>query len=102
MPDLLADPWTSSANVKSLARESADRLEARKRRSDPESGHSMFGDRSVDHARGAEFLQQALGHLVRALIFGDLLAHDEDGLVAPHFFRHGVAQRLANRHRDHL
>ena len=62
----------------------------------------MLGDRRVDHAHGAEFLQESLGHLVGALIFRDLLAHDEDVLVATHLFRHGVAQRLAHRHGDHL
>ncbi len=50
----------------------------------------------------AEFLQQALGDLVGALIFGDLLAHHEDVLVAAHLLRHGVAQRFAHRHGHHL
>ena len=62
----------------------------------------MFGDRGVDDTPAAEFLQQALRHLVGALIFGDLLPDDEHGLVAAHFFRHGVAQRFAHRHGDHL
>ena len=56
---------------------------------------------SITRAR-AEFLQQALGDLVGALIFGDLLAHDEDVGVAAHFLGHGVAQRLAHGHGDHF
>ncbi len=79
-----------------------DRLQAGQRRADAEAGEAVFGDRGVDHAPGAEFLQQPLGDLVGALIFGDLLAHDEDFRVAPHLFGHGVAQRLAHRHGHHL
>src|SRR5215813_13183229 len=67
-----------------------------------EHGMTGLGDRRVDHAGGAEFLQQALRHLVGALILRDLLAHHEDGLVAAHLLRHGVAQRLAHGHGDHF
>ena len=62
----------------------------------------MFGDRRVDHPLGAELVEQSLGDLVGALILGDLLAHHEDVGVAPHFLGHGVAKRLADRHRHHL
>ena len=79
-----------------------DRLQARKRRADAEAGKPVLGDRRIDHAHGAEFLQQPLSHLVGALIFGHFLAHHEDGLVAPHLFRHGIAQRLAHRHGHHF
>ena len=48
--------------------------------------------------RGAEFLQQALADLVGALVFGDLLAHQEHVGVAPHLLGHRVAQRLAHGH----
>ena len=58
----------------------------------------MLGDRRVDHALGAEFLQQALRDLVGALIFGDFLAHHEDVLVAAHLLGHRVAQRFAHGH----
>ena len=51
---------------------------------------------------GAEFLQQALGDLVGALILGDFLAHDEDVLVAAHLLGHRLVQRLADGHLDHL
>ena len=79
-----------------------DRLEARHRRADAEAGEAVLGDRRVDHALRAELLQQALRDLVGALIFGDLLAHHEHVLVAPHLLGHGVAQRFAHGHGDHL
>ena len=60
----------------------------------------MFGDRRVDDALRAEFVQQPLRYLVGALIFGDLLAHHEHVRIATHFFSHGVAQRLAHGHGD--
>ena len=78
------------------------RLEAGERGPDAEPGKAVLGDRRIDDAAGAEFLQQALGDLVGALIFGDLFAHHEHVAVAPHLLRHGVAQRFAHRHRDHL
>ena len=79
-----------------------DRLEASERGADAEPRKTVLGDRRVDDAPRAEFLQQALGHLVGALIFGDLLADDEHVRIAAHFLGHGVAQRLAHGHRDHL
>jgi hypothetical protein len=79
-----------------------DRLEARKRCADAEAGKTVLGDRRVDHAHGAEFLQQPLSYLVGALILGNLLAHHEDSLVAPHLLRHRIAQRLAHRHGHHF
>ena len=79
-----------------------DRLQAGHRRADADAGKAVLGDRRIDHALGAEFLQQALRDLVGALIFGDLLAHDEDVGVAPHLLGHGVAQRFADGLRDHL
>ena len=79
-----------------------DGLQPRERRADAEAGKSMLGDRRVDHAMRAEFLQQPLGDLVGALIFGDLFAHHEHGRIAPHLLGHGVAQRLAHGHGDHL
>ena len=79
-----------------------DWLETAKRSANAEAGKTVLGDRRVNNALRAEFLQQALGDLVGALILGDLLAHDEHGRIAPHLFRHGVAQRLAYRHGHHL
>jgi hypothetical protein len=44
----------------------------------------------------SELGEQALRHLVGALIFGDFLAHDEHALVGAHLLGHGVAQGLAH------
>ena len=79
-----------------------DRLQAGERRADAQAGKAVLGDRRVDHALVAELLQQSLRDLVGALIFGDLLAHHEHVLVAPHLLGHGVAQRFAHGHGDHL
>src|SRR3546814_1226585 len=38
----------------------------------------------------------ALRHLIRTLIFGDLLTHDKDTVVGAHFLGHRVPQRFAN------
>ena len=73
-----------------------DRPQARHRRADAEAGEAVLGDRRVDDAARAEFLQQALAHLVGALIFRDLLAHQEHVAVAAHLLGHGIAQRLAH------
>jgi hypothetical protein len=42
------------------------------RRADADAGKAMLGDRRIDHALGAELLQQALRDLVGALIFARL------------------------------
>ena len=78
-----------------------DRLQPSHRGADAETGEAMFGDRRIDDPTSAEFLQQALRDLVGALIFGDFLAHHEDGFVAAHFFGHRVTQGFAYGHGDH-
>mmetsp|Transcript_1363 Transcript_1363/g.3497 ORF Transcript_1363/g.3497 Transcript_1363/m.3497 type:complete len:405 (-) Transcript_1363:77-1291(-) len=57
-------------------------------------------DGRVEDALLAVLLEEALGHLVRALVLRHLLAEDEDLLVALHLFVHGHVQRFANRHVD--
>ncbi len=79
-----------------------DRLQAGHRGTDADAGEAVLGDRGVDDAASAEFLQQTLGDLVGALVFGHFLAHDEDVVVGAHFLGHGVAQRFANGHGDHF
>ena len=41
-------------------------------------------------------------HFIGALILGDLLAHEEHIRIGAHLLGHGVAQRLAHGHGDHL
>ena len=79
-----------------------DGLQPGEGRADPDPGEAVFGDRRIDHAGRTELVEQPLGHLVGALIFADLLAHDEHRRVAAHLFGHGVAQRLAHGELDHL
>ena len=61
----------------------------------------MLGYGCVDHPVGAEFLEQALAHLVGALVLGDLLAQQEDVGIAPHLLGHGVPQGFAYRDLRH-
>jgi hypothetical protein len=56
----------------------------------------------VSITRLAELLEQPLGDLVGALIFGDFLAHHEDARIGAHFLGHRVAQRFADGDLDHL
>src|SRR5204863_2829718 len=51
---------------------------------------------------GPELLQQTLADLVGALILGDLLAEQEDAVVAPHLLGDRVAQGLAHGLGDRL
>jgi len=62
----------------------------------------MLRDGGVHHAAVAEFLQQALADFIGALILGDFFAHQKDQRIAPHFFRHGIAQGIAHRGAHHL
>ena len=61
----------------------------------------MFGNRRVDHAPRAEFLQKTLCDLICALIFGDFFAHHKDRFIGAHFFGHCIAQSLAHSHCNH-
>ncbi|MGY4504782.1 hypothetical protein ACVWYH_008739 [Bradyrhizobium sp. GM24.11] len=79
-----------------------DRLQPGHRGTNADTGKAVLGDRRVDHAPGAKFLEQSLRDLVGALIFGDLLTHHEDVRIAAHLFGHGVAQRFADGLGDHL
>ena len=63
-----------------------------------DTGKTMLGDRRINHAAGAKFLQQTLGNLIRTLIFRDLFAHHENVAVAAHFLSHCVPQRFAHCH----
>ena len=78
------------------------RAQPAKGRADAQPRKPVLGDRRVADAPGSELGEQALGHLVGALIFRDFLAHHEDRPVAAHFLRHGVAKRLAHGHLHRL
>ncbi len=65
------------------------------RGADADAGEARFGDGRVDDPLVAELVEQALGHLVGALVVADLLAHDEDALVARHLFLDRLADGVA-------
>ena len=79
-----------------------DRFEPGHRSTNADAGETMLGNRRVDDPFGTEFVQQPLRHLVGALIFGDLLTHDEDITVAAHLLGHCVTKRFADRGGNHL
>ena len=68
------------------------------RRADAGADEALLGDRRVAHAVGAELVHQAGGDLVGALEDADLLAHEEDALVARELLAQREAQRLAVGH----
>jgi len=56
-----------------------------------------FRDRRVDHALRSEALEQARRDLEQAAHLRDVLADDEDALVAAHLLVQGLVQRLRHR-----
>ncbi len=66
-------------------------------RADGRAADGRLGDRRVEHAPLAEFLEQAAGGAVRAAVEADVLTHDEDARVALHLLARGLDQRLRHR-----
>ena len=60
----------------------------------PDADERHLGDRRVADALRPELGEHALGDAHRAAHLGDVLAHDEDLVVAPHRLRHRVAHGL--------
>src|SRR5947209_1777846 len=56
------------------------------RRSDTDSRKPKLSYGRIDNALVAKLLPQTARDLVRAVVLGDLLAHDEDVLVSQNFF----------------
>jgi hypothetical protein len=71
---------------------------AEHRGADPRADKALLGDRAVAHAVGPELVEQAGGDLVGAAEDADLLAHDEDALIARELLAQRQADRLAVRH----
>jgi len=65
-------------------------------RADGRAGDHHLGDGRIAHAARAELVQEATGDGIRAAPDADLFAHDEDTLVALHFFAQSAAERLAD------
>ena len=79
-----------------------DRAKPDHRRADADAGEAELGDRRVDDAHLAELLEESLGDLVRALVDGDFLAHEEDAVVALHLLADGLAEGVSVRDDWHL
>src|SRR5437016_13596862 len=71
-----------------------DGMEAGHGSADGQAGKPQFGDRRIDDAPGAELFQEALADLEGALIIGDILADQEDFLVAAHLFPQSLVERF--------
>src|SRR5699024_2219945 len=79
-----------------------DRAQAEHGGSDGRADEALLGDRGVPDPLGAEFFEETLGDLVGALEDTDLLAHDEDVLVAEHLGAQCVPQSLAVSDHRHV
>ena len=71
---------------------------AEHRGADARADEPLLGDRGVAHAVGPELVEQAGGDLVGAAEDADLLAHDEDALIARELLAQRQADRLAVGH----
>ena len=65
------------------------------RRSDSQPRKSVLADRCVNDSPRPKSLQETLAHLIRALIFGDLFAHEKNIGIALKFFGERFVQCLA-------
>ena len=71
-----------------------DRAHAHQRGAGRAADDRRLRERRVDHAPGAELLLEAERDLEGAAVDADVLAEDEDALVAPHLLPEAVADRL--------
>ena len=79
-----------------------DRAKTTHRRADPDSGKTVLGDRSINNPLWTEFIEQALGDLVGALILGDFFAHYEHPGIAAHFLGHRITQGFTDSGGSHI
>ena len=71
-----------------------DRAHAHDRGAGAAADDRGLGERRVDHAPRAELLLEAERDLEGAAVHADVLADDEDALVAPHLLAETVGDRL--------
>jgi hypothetical protein len=64
------------------------------RRADGNAHEAGFGNRRIDNPRRSEFLDKAGKNLEGGSSLGHVLADDEHGLVAAHFFGEGLIDGL--------
>jgi len=70
----------------------ADRVHPGHRRADPDRDDAQLGQRGVDHTVRAVLIKQADGRAEDAAARADVLAGDEDAIVALHLLVHRLAQ----------
>ena len=92
--DDLVDRQTGEVDVHQLD----DRPQAGERGADARADDPELADRRLADALGPELGEQAGGHLERAAVLGDVLAHDQDPRVALHLEPQRVAERLGVEH----
>ena len=61
----------------------------------PMPAKPFLGDRRVDDPARAELVEHPLADLVGAVVLGDLLAHQEDAVVALHLLGHRLVEGFA-------
>src|SRR5690606_4805271 len=71
------------------------------RRAHAEAHEAELGDGRVDHPLRPVLVEQPARHLVGAVVGADLLAHEEDVLVAREFLVEGLVQRFAKGQLTH-
>jgi hypothetical protein len=79
--------WSMACMAKLKVMNSRIGLEAPEGGAHRQAREAVLGDRRVDDAAVAEFLEQPLAELVGALVLGHFLAHQE------HAFRRGASPR---------
>jgi hypothetical protein len=72
------------------------------RRADTQPGESQLGDRGIDDPPLSERVEQPAAHLVGALIYPDLLPHQEDVGVALHLLTERLVQCVSVRDGRHV
>ena len=72
-------------------------LHAGHRGADAGAGDGRLADGRVAHSLGAEVVVQPARDGVRAAVEADVLAHDEDALVALHLLAQGLVECLTSR-----
>ncbi len=80
--------------MKSRELDLGHRAQAVERHADRGADDAGLGERRVDHAVGAELVEQARGRAEHAAELADVLAEDDDARVGLHLRAQSVANRL--------
>src|SRR5262249_17731707 len=77
------------------------RAKAIKGHADCRSNHSDLGQRSVENAIGAEFIQKSFGDPKYSAELRNIFTQNNDVAIAPHLRLQRVVQRLSHVHEAH-